>query len=253
MDQPDQDQPLQEIETAWSDVLLAHLSGEEAHTARARLVLRYIGAVRRYMARVLRDGDAAAELAQEFAVRVLRGDFRRADPSRGRFRDFVRTAALNLVHDYRRRCKTRPPTRSVEASEPVAPQVESDELDAVFLRSWRSELFGRTMAALAEYQRRTGRTYHDIISLRSSNPELTSAQMAALVSAQSGKPVSDVWVRQTLRRARECLADLLLDEVSCSLENASVEELEQELISLDLLDYCYEGLRRRARRDQASG
>ena len=131
MDQPDQDQPLQEIETAWSDVLLAHLSEEEAHTARARLVLRYIGAVRRYMARVLRDGDAAAELAQEFAVRVLRGDFRRADPSRGRFRDFVRTAALNLVHDYRRRCKTRPPTRSVEASEPVAPQVESDELDAI--------------------------------------------------------------------------------------------------------------------------
>ena len=77
--------------------------------------------------------------------------------------------------------------------------------------------------------------------------------MAAIVSAQSGKPVSDVWVRQTLRRARECLADLLLDQVSASLENASLEELEQELISLDLLGYCHEGLRHRARRDQASG
>ena len=253
MDLPDQDQPLQEIETVWSDVLKAHLSEGDAHTARARLVLRYIGAVQRYMARVLRDDDAAAELAQEFAVRVLRGDFRRADPSRGRFRDFVRIAALNLVHDYRRRCKTRPSTRSEEDSGPVAPQVELDELDAEFLRSWRLDLFSRAMAALAEYQSKTGRPYHDVISLRISNSGLTSTQMAALVSAQSGKPVSDVGFRQTLRRARECLADLLLDEVSASLENATFEELEQELISLDLLGYCHEGLRRRARGGQALG
>jgi RNA polymerase sigma factor (sigma-70 family) len=256
MDQPDQDQPLEEIETVWSDVRLAHRSEGETRTARARLVLRYIGAVQRYVARVLRDDDAAADLAQEFAVRVLRGDFRRADPSRGRFRDFVRTAALNLVHDYRRRCKTRAPTGSAETSEtskPVAPQLKSDELDSELLRGWRSDLFSRAIAALAAYQRRTGRKYHDIISLRTSNPELTSTQMAALISAQSGKPVSNVWVRQILRRARECLADLLLDEVSATLEDASLEELEQELISLNLLGYCHESLRRRARRVQASG
>jgi RNA polymerase sigma-70 factor (ECF subfamily) len=252
MDHPDQECPLHEIDTIWSDVFRAHQGEEAAHTARVRLVLRYVGAVQRYIGWILHDKDAAAELAQEFAVRVLRGDFRHADPNRGRFRDFVRTAALNLVQDHRRRSKTRPHTRSAEAPDPVAPQAESEEPDAEFLRSWRTELFSRTMASLAAYQRQTGRPYHDIISLRTSNPQLTSSEMAAMLSAQADKPVSDVWVRQTLRRARQCLADLLLDEVSASLEDPSIEELEQELIILDLLGYCQEGLRRRARRDKVS-
>jgi RNA polymerase sigma-70 factor (ECF subfamily) len=250
-DQPDRDRPLREIETLWSEVLRAYQPEAQAHSARARLVLRYIGAVQRYMARVVRDGDAAAELAQEFAVRVLRGDFHRADPRRGRFRDFVRVAALNLVHDYRRRSKARPLVQPADSLEPAAPQAESDEPDTEFLQTWRMELFSRALASLAEYQKRTGRPYHDIIGLRAGEPQLSSTQMAAVFSAQTGKPVSDVWVRQTLRRARGCLADLLLDEVSASLEGGSIEELEQELITLDLLDYCRDSLQHRARRHQA--
>jgi RNA polymerase sigma factor (sigma-70 family) len=252
MDQTDRDRPLREIETLWSDVVRASRPESEAHAARARLVLRYIGAVHQYMARVLRDDEAAAELAQEFAVRVLRGDFRRADPQRGRFRDFLRIAALNLVNDYRRRSRSRHLVQRAGALEPVAPGAEADEPDAEFLQTWRTELFSRAMASLDEYQRRTGRPYHDLISLRTGEPQPSSAQMAAALSARLGKPVSDGWVRQTLRRARECLADLLLDEVSISLEGCSMEELEQELIILDLLDYCRESLRRRARRNHAA-
>jgi RNA polymerase sigma-70 factor (ECF subfamily) len=248
MDHPDQELPLNEIETHWSDILRAHQGEEEAHDARARLALRYIGAVRRYMTRVLRDADAAAELAQEFAVRVLRGDFRHADPGRGRFRDLVRTAASNLVCDYYRRRRVRPSTPSAEAPEPVAPLEPSEEPDAEFLWNWRMELFRRAMAALAAYQSRTGRPYHEVLSLRMSNPKLTSAELAAVFSARYGEPVGDVWFRQNLRRARGCLADLLLDEVATSLGDATIEDLEQELIALDMLDYCREGLRRRSGR-----
>jgi RNA polymerase sigma-70 factor (ECF subfamily) len=251
MDHPDRDRPLNEIETLWSDILRAHGGEEEAHAARVRLVLRYMGAVWRYLAWVLRDRDAAEELAQEFAVRVLRGDFRRADPNRGRFRDFVRAAASNLVNDYYRRRKTRPITGAAGVPEPVAPPAPSDELDAEFLRSWRMELINRAMAALAAYQERTGRPFHDIISLRTSHPDLTSGELAALCSARSGKPVDDGWFRQNLRRARGCLGDFLLDEVAASLGDAAYEELEQELIVLDLLGYCQDSLRRRGRR--ASG
>jgi RNA polymerase sigma-70 factor (ECF subfamily) len=247
MDPQDQDRPLNEIETLWSDIQRAHQGEEEAHDARVRLVLRYTGAVRRYIAWLLRDGDAAAELAQEFAIRVLRGDFRRADPSRGRFRDFVRAAASNLVHDYHRRCKSRPSTGADETPEPAIPPMPSDELDPEFLRSWRMELFRRAMAALAAYQEKTGRPYHDVINLRTDNPQLTSSEIAALYSARLGKPVGDVWFRQNLRRARGCLADLLLDEVADSLGDATYEDLEQELITLDMLDYCHDSLRRRAR------
>lgn len=250
MDQPSQGRPLREIETQWSDVLRAHQPEGEAHSARARLVLRYIGAVERYMARVLRNDDAAADLAQEFAVRVLRGDFRRADPQRGRFRDFIRIAALNLVNDYRRRSKARHVVQGPATLEPVAPPIEVDEPDSEFLQAWRRDLFARAMSSLAEYQEKTGRPYHDIIDLRTREPRLTSAQLASDFSARLGKPVSDGWVRQTMRRARQCLADLLLDEVAASLEGSSTEELEQELITLDLLDFCRESLRRRGRDDR---
>jgi RNA polymerase sigma factor (sigma-70 family) len=252
MDHPDPGRHLGEIETHWSVILAAHRGEGEEHEARARLAVRYIGAVRLYMTWVLRDADAAAELAQEFAVRVLRGDFRRADPSRGRFRDFVRAAARNLIHDHHRRRKARPAVGPDEAPEPVAPPESADEPDAEFLRSWRIELLSRSMAALAVYQERTGRPYHDLIGLRTSHPQLTSAELAALHSARSGKPVGDVWFRQTLRRARACLADFLLDEVAASLGGGSYEDLERELIVLDLLGYCQESLRRRARRSGAS-
>src|SRR5262249_19665133 len=151
------------------------------------------GAVWRYLAWVLRDRDAAEELSQEFAVRVLRGDFRHADPKRGRFRDFVRVAASNLVHDYYRRRKTRPTTGSPDPPDPVAPPEPADELDAEFLKSWRMELISRAMAALAAYQERTGRPYHDVIGLRTAHPELTSGELAALFSARTGKPVDYGW------------------------------------------------------------
>ncbi len=245
MDHSEEDRPLHEIETHWSDVLRAHQGEQEAHEARVRLVLRYIGAVRRYMTWVLHDADAAAELAQEFAVRVMRGDFRRADPARGRFRDFVRTATRNLIHDYHRR-QVRQPARADLAPEPIATPADDHEADAEFLRSWRMELFDRAMASLAKYQKRTGRPYHEIITLRTNNPQLTSTQLAALITERSGRAVGDVWVRQNLRRGRRCLASLLLDEISASLGLASIEDLEQELIALNMLGYCQEELRRRA-------
>jgi DNA-directed RNA polymerase specialized sigma24 family protein len=48
----------------------------------------------------VRDPEVADDLAQEFALRFLRGDFQRADPERGRCRDYLKRALINLVHDY---------------------------------------------------------------------------------------------------------------------------------------------------------
>src|SRR5262245_58256297 len=87
---------LSRIATLWAVVQKAHEADRDAATkAQALLCQRYAGAVYRYLLGALRDPHAAEELAQEFALRVVRGDFRRADPQRGRFRDFLRTS---LVH-----------------------------------------------------------------------------------------------------------------------------------------------------------
>jgi hypothetical protein len=51
-------------------------------------------------------------------------------------------------------------------------------------------------------------------------------------------------VRQTLRRARDKFADLLLDEVAQTLRQPTVDQLGQELADLELLQYCQPALDR---------
>ena len=90
----DQDDRLSRIATRWTAVFRAHGDAPtQAEAARHRLMLHYSGAVYRYLLGAVRDPDVAADLCQEFAVRFLRGDFRRADPGRGRFRDYLKTVA----------------------------------------------------------------------------------------------------------------------------------------------------------------
>jgi hypothetical protein len=58
-------------------------------------------------------------------------------------------------------------------------------------------------------------------------------------------PVSEAGVRQTLHRAREKFADLLLEEVARELDDPTPERLEEELSELSLLDQCRAALERR--------
>src|SRR4051794_30011197 len=93
VEMPDEDSRLSQLSTAWSLIFQAQRgTPEEVGAAQVELIGRYAGAIHRYLLGVLRDPDSAAELDQEFALRFVRGDFHRVDPSRGRFRDFVKQA-----------------------------------------------------------------------------------------------------------------------------------------------------------------
>jgi len=239
---------LSQIETLWSEVLAAHQGAEEgAGAAQWRLMFRYLPAVRRFLLAILRDAETADELMQEFALRFLRGDFHRADPSLGRFRDFLKTVARNLVAEhYRRRQRAPRLTAAVDlALADPATEVEFEDLDRQFLESWKRELFDRAHAGLALVERQSGQPWHEVLRLRIDRPDWTSSEMATWLSGRWGRPIKAGWVRQTLKRARQKYVDLLLDEVWQSLEGPTVERLEEELIDLGLLDFCREGLQRR--------
>ena len=81
----DDDAHLSQIQTLWSVVELAHGDDTAMQSAQQKMLDRYGGAVRRYALAALRDEDAADDVFQEFALKFVRGDFRAADPGRGRF------------------------------------------------------------------------------------------------------------------------------------------------------------------------
>jgi RNA polymerase sigma-70 factor (ECF subfamily) len=239
---------LSRISTQWSVIFQAHQGGAEAVTeAQRQLMLRYGGAAYRYLLGLLRDPDAADELSQEFAVRFLRGDFRRVDPQRGRFRDFLKTALRNLVVDHHRRRSTRPRQLPADAPEPADPADHDPDLDRQFLDSWRRELLDRAWEALARAERETGQPLHTVLRFRADHPDLRSAQMAEQLGAVLDRAVSADWVRKTLERARNRFADLLLDDVAHSLDYPGPDAVEEELLDVGLLEYCRPALGRRGR------
>src|SRR5438132_3830592 len=239
-------QRLSRISTLWSLVYQAnHGTADTANGARQQLLERYGGAVRRYLRTLLHDPDAADELFQEFALHLVRGKLRGANPKYGRFRNFVKGTLFHLIADYRKQQRKWPrPLPAKRAALAVRP--EELECDRRFVESWCDELLARSWAALAEVEAATGRPFHAVLRFRAEHPEMRSPQMAEQLAARLGRPFTAAGVRQILHRAREKFADLLLQEVTDSLENPTAEQLEQELVELGLLDYCRPALERRA-------
>ena len=242
------DEHLSRIDTLWSMVRKANsLTDSKATDAQELLLARYGGAIKRYLCACLRDRDAADEVFQEFALRFVRGDFRNADPSRGRFRSFVKTVVYRLMIDYRRRAGKASRAGALAFDPEARPDSDGalSNADELFLSSWRDDLLSRTWRELQENEQRTGQPFHTVLRLRVDRPELRSPELATLLQEQLNKPISPENVRVLVHRARERFAELLLDAVSESLDNPSTDAIEEELIDLRLLDYCRDTLAKR--------
>ncbi len=238
----DDDLHLSRIQTAWSMVRRAHGDHTAVQAAQQSLLDRYGGAVRRYALAALRDEDAADEVFQEFALRFVRGDFGNADPERGPVPGVREDVCLSADR--------RLPTAAEEA---VARRAHALEHGRTGCRSddealgddahVPSQLARRAVGPLlAEAGRRgtaaPGKPHHTVLRYRVDHPDLHSPELAAGFSEKLGKPINAGAARVLLHRARDGFAELLLDEVMQSLTEDSLDEAEEELIELDLLEYC---------------
>jgi RNA polymerase sigma-70 factor (ECF subfamily) len=238
-------QRLSLIPTPWSLVCRAHHGpAEAANAARQQLLERYGDAVRRYLRKVLRDPYAAEEVFQEFALEVVHGGLRGADPQRGQFRNFVKATLFHLIADYRKEQQRWPgPLPSDLAALTANPDDEDSHRS--FVESWCDELLARAWAALADLEVETGQPYYAVLRFRADHPEIRSPQLAERLTVQLGRPVTADGVRQLLHRGRLKFAELLLEEVTRTLENPTAEQLVAELGELGLLDYCQTALEQR--------
>ena len=235
---------LSQITTPWTDLDQAHAGTLPAlDAARRRLLLRYSPAVYSYLIGAVRDPDVADDLFQEFALRLMRGAFRRADPRRGRFRDFLKTALGHLVTDHHRR-QGRGPLPYRGCPDPAAERSPLTEAEERFAEEWRAQLIDRTFATLEAFEKRTGQPLHTLLHFRVEHPDLPVADMARQLSGQLGQEPAAAWIYKHLHNARQKFADLLVAEVARTLDCPSAEEVGQELAEVGLLRWCQPALDR---------
>jgi RNA polymerase sigma-70 factor (ECF subfamily) len=205
----------------------------------------YCGAVYRYLLAVLHDPNEAEELAQEFALRFVRGDFWRADPERGRFRDYVKTVLYHLIVDHHAKRRAQPGPLPADSGEQPLVEPDTERHEREFLNGWREELLNRAWEGLAVFSQQADNLYYTVLRWRAENPDIPASRLADDLTTQFGKPFTETGVRQVLHRARKKFADLLVAEVARSLQSPSPEQLEQELIDLGLLPFCQMALKSR--------
>ena len=157
------DSRLSQLATQWT--LVFDACQGPAHPARstqAEVLKRYCGAIYRYSLKVLGDADLADEACQEFAMRFVRGDFRHADPDRGRFRDYVKTSVIHLLGEIRRREQSRLRALALHSdlAEAVPTPAPSDLEEAEFQQAWRKELLNRAWYELERQQRDDAPPYY---------------------------------------------------------------------------------------------
>ena len=240
MDKEPADSRLSRITTLWTVLdKVHHGTANVAASAQRVLMERYCGAVYRYLLGAVRNEDVAEDLFQEFALRFCRGDFHRADPTRGRFRDYVKTALINLVNDYQHQRKACPRPLPPDLAGPAPSTPDLD--DARFVESWSKELMNHAWAELDKAHPMLSA----VLRFHVQCPELPSPQVAEQLGAQLGKRLTPTNTRVMLHRAREKYAELLVEEVRRSLESHTEDQLLQELRELRLLTHCGPALERR--------
>jgi RNA polymerase sigma-70 factor (ECF subfamily) len=239
---------LADVPTQWSRIWKAgETEGDTAAAARNELLVHYHEAVQRYLRLALRDDNAADQLYSDFALRVLHADpfLKRADPERGRFRDYLKAILHRMVIDYYRGRGGEPaPLVPGGDSEPVEESPAPPEEEQRFRECWRQELIGLAWRALEQGERASGQPYATLMRLQEEQPGLRSAQLAEQLTARLGRPFTAAGVRQLIHRGRELFGDLLVREAAHSLEVSlsnpgAVARVEEELIDLGLFfSYC---------------
>jgi RNA polymerase sigma-70 factor (ECF subfamily) len=247
---------LANMATQWSVILrAAQQEGDTAAAARSDLLLRYHEAVLRYLRAELHDEHLAGQVYSNFAVRVLEVDrfLQRADPRRGRFRDYLKTVLRHMVADHHRAQQRE--NKQIEALARKGVALEEGEPpaadeDSHFLNCWRQELINWAWQRLEENEKRTGRPYASLLRLQEQQPGLRSAQAAEALSTLLGRPFTAEGIRQLAHRGRELFGEMLVLEAARSLQidlsnPESADRVEEELIDLGLLlSYCKTALDR---------
>ena len=102
---------------------------------------------------------------------------------------------------------------------------------------WRECLLQRAARGIDRYARKHPGCGFDVaLAIAREHSVLDSAARAKLAGELLGRNLSAAAFRQMLRRARELLRELLVDEVAKTLRQPTPAAIEEELADLELLE-----------------
>lgn len=204
-----------------------------------QFVMRYSRAIQKYVAAIVRHTHDADEVAQEFLVRVFEKNFCPENVSRGRFRDYLKSAVRFVAISHLRR---RQPIGLTE--EMLSRLIEPDSTaEMAWAQEWRACVLERVWQALECHEQKSpDNLFHTILRAHTNDPKISSDVMARQLSERLGRTIQPEAVRQQLSRARKQFAKLIVAEVRQTLQPATADVVEQELIDLDLMCYVQEFL-----------
>ena len=229
------EQRISKISTNWDELVAAHESGYSTEAAKARgdIFSRYAECAFRYLLGATRNEHIASDLTQEFALRFVRGDYGKASPDRGRFRDYLKASLRNLANDHFR--KQSSDAVSVEGFSRISE--DSYSIEPEFSQQWRQQVLNHAWESLRVYEVSRGNLYHTVLRMRATNPDASSQELAEQFSQSSGKQVTSDWIRQTLTRSRRKFGEFIRSEVASTIESDNSVDIDDELIQLGLQKY----------------
>jgi hypothetical protein len=210
---------------------LDHISTRMAslHDA-GRFVMRYGPAVQRYLLAILRDPHAADDAWQDLVGSLLRRGGAGTWPGKGRFRDYLRTAARNAARMHFRRAN-RHPTRELpdDVAGTAAGDLDDDWRRLLLEKAWRQLDAGELAGG--------GNFFHTALRIYTDRDDLESPAQATLAAERLGRPVTAEAFRQQVSRGKRKMAELILTEVAETVANATAADVEAELVELGLMAF----------------
>ncbi|NUP05385.1 MAG: sigma-70 family RNA polymerase sigma factor [Polyangiaceae bacterium] len=207
------------------------LKSEDTNTQRdgwERVARAYLAPIERYVALRFRLTAAeAADTSQAFFARALeKGTFSAFDPTKARFRTYVRTCLDRFVVDERRRNKAMKrggDAITVEIDDEHAVAMNGPDPDACFEDEWKKHVLERALERLREDLRASKKTEHLTVFERFHLETDTPPSYSAIAS-ELGITVTDVTNRLSYarRKLRAMVIDILR-EITASEEEFRAE------------------------------
>jgi RNA polymerase sigma-70 factor (ECF subfamily) len=199
-----------------------------------QFAMRYAPAIRKYLEALVKNRHDAEELAQEFLLKGLMKGFVRTEQLRGKFRYYLKAAVRNAALTHLQR--QQPGSDGPELDGLADPQVDSADAEKEWISEWRACVIDRALQALNHHQQKTpGNLFHTVVRLALDFPREDSVALAEIASKIVGRSISAEAFRKQLSRARIRFAELLVAEVTQTLEDSTPERVQEELAELGLL------------------